>query len=124
VFADENMVRTVLRNLISNAIKFTHRDGAVRIEINTTGDYAEIKVSDTGIGISDANMSKLFKIDSNFTSLGTEEEKGTGLGLPLCKEFVEKCGGKIRVESVAGKGTSFYFTLPKNKPLLKTNVGS
>jgi PAS domain S-box-containing protein len=116
VFADDNMIRTVLRNLLSNAIKFTQTNGTVNFEINSTKEYAEIKVSDSGMGISEENLGKLFKIDSDFSTLGTAEEKGTGLGLHLCKEFVEKCGGTIRVESVVAKGTSFYFTLPKNKP--------
>jgi len=116
VYADENMVRTVLRNLLSNAIKFSNMNGTVSFEIIPIEEYIEIKVSDSGVGISEENLSKLFKIESNFSTLGTAEEKGTGLGLHLCKEFVEKCGGKIRVESVEGKGTSFYFTLPKIKP--------
>jgi signal transduction histidine kinase len=91
-------------------------NGTVSFEIIPIEEYIEIKVSDSGVGISEENLSKLFKIESNFSTLGTAEEKGTGLGLHLCKEFVEKCGGKIRVESVEGKGTSFYFTLPKIKP--------
>ena len=72
----------------------------------------EIKIQDTGVGIESDNLDKLFRIDSKFTNLGTEEEKGTGLGLILCKEFVEKHGGQIWVESEFKVGTSFYFTLP------------
>ncbi len=116
VYADENMIRTVLRNLLSNAIKFSNKEGSINFEINSKKDFVEIKVSDSGVGISEEDLLKLFKIDSNFTTPGTANEKGTGLGLHLCKEFVEKCGGKIRVESVLGNGTSFYFTVPKNKP--------
>ena len=116
VYADENMVKTVLRNLLSNAIKFSRVDGKVIFEVNPVNNFAEIKVTDSGVGISEENQKKLFKLDSNFSTLGTAEEKGTGLGLLLCKEFAEKCGGTIRVESAVDKGTSFYFTLPKSKP--------
>jgi len=115
VFADENMVKTVVRNLLSNAIKFSRRDGTVAFEVNSNDGFAEVKVSDTGVGIPEKDIDKLFRLDSNFTTTGTADEKGTGLGLHLCKEFVEKCGGVLRVESVEGKGTSFYFTLPQNR---------
>ncbi|MHB1686192.1 MAG: sensor histidine kinase [Ignavibacteriaceae bacterium] len=112
VFADENMVRTILRNLLSNAIKFTNKEGTIKLTIETKADMVEIKVSDTGVGIANNNLNKLFRIDTNYTTIGTTKEKGTGLGLLLCKDLVEKCRGKIWVESELGKGTTSIFTLP------------
>jgi len=110
--ADRNMIRTVLRNLISNALKFTHKGG--QIEINAVADekQVEISVSDNGIGMTKSTIDKLFKIDANLSTNGTEDEKGTGLGLFLCKEFIDKHGGKIWVESEAGRGSIFKFILP------------
>lgn len=112
--ADVNMVSTIIRNLVSNAIKFTHRGGEVRIDANLAKDnnFIEIMVKDNGSGISEDIKSKLFKITENISTKGTEKETGTGLGLLLCKEFVEKHKGKIWVESESGKGSSFYFTIP------------
>ena len=112
IYADESLVNTVLRNLLSNAIKFTHPNGKIKLSSKKLIKYLEIKIQDTGVGIESDNLDKLFRIDSKFTNLGTEEEKGTGLGLILCKEFVEKHGGQIWVESEFKVGTSFYFTLP------------
>ncbi|MEI7812837.1 MAG: PAS domain S-box protein [Ignavibacteria bacterium] len=113
IYADENMVRSVILNLLSNAIKFTHRDGTVTISINeTAGQMIETAVSDTGVGMSQDVIERLFKIGEKIGSKGTDGEMSTGLGLLLCKEFVEKHGGKIWVESGKGKGTTFYFTLP------------
>jgi signal transduction histidine kinase len=112
LFADFNMFNTILRNLITNAIKFTHRKGQISIEASQKNNEIEFAVSDTGIGMSEETMNKLFKISEKITSLGTESETGTGLGLLLCKEFVEKHGGKIKVESEPGKGSCFKFTLP------------
>ncbi len=110
-FADKNMVRTIIRNLISNAIKYTNQGGYIRIQ-SSSSKNCEISVTDSGIGISVDNIDKIFKIDESFSTFGTEREKGTGLGLILCKEFVEKNGGKLRVKSEAGKGSTFTFTLP------------
>jgi PAS domain S-box-containing protein len=110
--ADENMLKAIFRNLISNALKFTKSGGSVNIAAQTLENEIKISVTDNGIGISNENMAKLFSIDSNFSTRGTEKEKGTGLGLLLCKEFVEKHGGKIWVESEEGKGSTFYFTIP------------
>jgi signal transduction histidine kinase len=110
--ADRNMVKTILRNLISNAIKFTHRSGNVEVRAAIRDNNAEITISDNGIGMSEETMAKLFRIDANLTTLGTENEKGTGLGLFLCKEFVEKHGGTISVESKPGNGSVFRFVLP------------
>jgi len=115
VYADVNMFSAVFRNLVSNAIKFTHGNGNISIYIQRKEDFCEIKVKDSGVGISAENIQKIFRIDSSHSTLGTNGEKGTGLGLILCKEFVEKHGGKIRVESVVGKGSQFVFTLPLKK---------
>lgn len=110
--ADSQMILTVLRNLISNAVKFTPFGGRALIEVNPSKDGCEISVSDSGIGMSKEDTDKIFRIDSKHTTRGTADEKGTGLGLILCKEFVEKHGGTIWVESEEGKGSTFYFTLP------------
>ena len=112
VFADRNMIKTILRNLISNAIKFTCRNGKVEVKAFIDNDFVEIEVSDNGIGISKETMAKLFRIDADLSTRGTEYEKGTGLGLFLCKEFVEKHGGKIWVESESGRGSTFKLVLP------------
>lgn len=112
--ADSNMISTIIRNLVSNAIKFTNKGGEVRIEANLKKDnnFIEIVVKDNGGGISEDIKSKLFKITENISTKGTEKETGTGLGLLLCKEFVEKHKGKIWVNSEIGKGSSFHFTIP------------
>jgi len=112
VHADANMFSTVVRNLVANAIKFTNERGRINIEIRKRENNCEITVGDTGVGISEENIGKIFRIDSNHSTLGTNGEKGTGLGLILCKEFIEKHNGKIGVESKVGKGTRFIFTLP------------
>ncbi len=113
IYADVNMITTVVRNLISNAIKFTEQGGLVEIKFEQDSKFVTVSVSDTGVGISPADRSKLFSLDSNPTTIGTGQEKGTGLGLILCKEFVERNGGKIWVESTLGKGTTFFFTSPR-----------
>jgi signal transduction histidine kinase len=110
--ADKNMIRTILRNLITNAVKFTHKNGQVLVNAVSNSEHVEITVTDSGIGMSKEIMSKLFKIDANLTTRGTENEKGTGLGLFLCKEFVEKHNGNIWVESEEGKGSTFKIILP------------
>ncbi len=115
-FADRNMVLTVLRNIVANAIKYTHRNGTIEIKSysKTFHDkpFVVFAVKDNGTGIAKDKMNKLFKIEENFTTPGTEKEKGTGLGLILCKEFVEMNGGKIWCESTEGIGSIFYFSLP------------
>ena len=114
VFADKNMILTVLRNLISNAIKFTPKKGKITVGCKQIdGKNVQISVTDTGVGISEENIPKLFSIEQNFKTIGTEKEKGTGLGLIVCKEFIEQNNGKIWVESEEGKGTSFMFTISK-----------
>ena len=112
IFADANMINTVIRNLLTNAIKYTGKNGEVSISGKRMHDIIEITVSDNGIGISQENLDKLFKIEHKVSSPGTNNEQGTGLGLILCKEFIEQNGGKIWVESELGKGSRFRFTLP------------
>jgi PAS domain S-box-containing protein len=114
IFADIDMLKTVLRNLVSNAIKFTNKNGAINISAEENSGNVTISVSDNGIGIPPDNLVKLFDITQVLTTKGTAKETGTGLGLLLCKEFVEKHGGKIWVESEEGKGSDFKFTLPIN----------
>ncbi len=113
-YVDENQITTVVRNLLSNAIKFTPTQGSIEIGISSYGSFWTISVKDNGIGIAKNDIDRLFKLDSNPTTIGTSKEKGTGLGLILCKEFVERNGGRIWVESIEGKGTSFSFTVPKS----------
>ena len=114
IFADASLLNTILRNLISNAIKFTPINGIVEIGLsnNPPDGFLLIYVKDTGIGMTKDIIDKLFRIDENIISFGTNGEKGTGLGLLLSKEFTEKNGGKIWVESKEGKGSTFYFTVP------------
>lgn len=114
VFADDKMIGSVLRNLLSNAVKFTKKDGIVTLKANgVSNNMIEIAVQDEGIGISEQLLNKLFKIDEKVGRRGTEGEPSTGLGLLLCKEFVEMHGGKIWVTSEEGKGSTFSFNLPK-----------
>ncbi len=112
LFVDINMFKTILRNLVANAIKFTHENGSVVILANRNDDEATITVSDNGVGIEKENQMKLWNLAQQFTTKGTAKESGTGFGLMLCKEFIEKHGGKIWVESEVGKGSDFKFTLP------------
>ncbi len=115
VYADNDMLKTVMRNLISNAIKFTRIGGSITISAGEKSGSTEISVSDNGVGIEPDRLIKIFDISQRQTTMGTEMESGTGLGLILCKEFVEKGGGKIWVESEYGKGSHFKFTIPLNK---------
>jgi len=112
VYADSNMINTVIRNLISNAIKFTDNNGKITISAKPKEAFYEISISDTGIGIDKETLDKLFRIDEYHTSTGTSGESGTGLGLIICKEFVEKNNGKIWAESTPEKGSTFSFTIP------------
>ncbi|KAB2838677.1 MAG: sensor histidine kinase, partial [Melioribacteraceae bacterium] len=112
VFADKVMLKTVFRNLIGNAIKFSHKGGTIKIDSKSNGEFVEIVVSDNGVGMSKAAKEKLFNPTVFNSTAGTANEQGTGLGLLLCKEFVEKNGGKIWVESEEGKGSDFKFTIP------------
>jgi signal transduction histidine kinase len=116
IYADRNMIKTILRNLISNSIKFTHRNGRVEIKAFIAGSFTQIEVTDNGIGMPKEIIEKLFRIDANIVAYGTENEKGTGLGLFICKDFTERHGGKIWAESEEGNGSSFKFILPlKNR---------
>jgi len=111
-FADPNMIKTVLRNLIANAIKYTREGGSVTITAIKKDNFLEVTVSDDGIGISNDDINRLFRIDVKFTMNGTKNEQGTGLGLIICKDFIEKNGGNIWVKSKLNHGSDFKFTLP------------
>ncbi len=113
ILADHNMLHLLLRNLVYNAIKFTPEGGEIRVGVNELPQFQEIFVADSGVGINPKSIEGLFRIDKQSTTLGTNREKGTGLGLVLCKDMIEKNGGQIRVESELGKGTTFYFTIPR-----------
>ncbi len=114
VIADENMLKTIFRNLISNAIKFTPDQGQITLsaEISVDPSFIEVAVSDSGVGIAESTISNLFELHKTVTTKGTAQETGTGLGLIICREFVEKHKGKIWVKSQVDKGSSFYFLLP------------
>lgn len=112
VNAHRNSINTILRNLISNGVKFTPVEGVITLQAKPIGKYLKVSVTDTGLGISESAIQKLFTIGTKHSTLGTAKEKGTGLGLAICKDFVEKNGGTIGVESVEGKGSTFYFTVP------------
>jgi len=114
VWAHHQSINTVIRNLISNAIKFTHAGGKITICTEHVDEFIKVSVIDTGVGIAADVKDTLFKLSDKRSTLGTANEKGSGLGLPLCKEFVEKNGGTIGVETIVGKGSSFYFTVPVN----------
>lgn len=122
IWSDVNQIDIVVRNLISNALKFTPEHGMVTIEAQERNNHWEICVRDSGIGMDLVTQDKLFHTNSNYTTYGTNNEKGTGLGLSLCKEMVEKNNGQIWVESALRHGTCFYFTLPKSQKDYK-NVG-
>jgi len=115
VFADRNMITTVVRNLLSNAIKFTPEKGSIIIGAQDTGKFIEVSVTDTGVGIKPEDIKKLFSLETNFSTSGTANESGTGLGLILCSELVAKNNANIRVESEIGKGSRFIVSLPRVK---------
>lgn len=110
-YGDINMVSTILRNLISNALKFTEQNGDITISADIQDEFVFLKVKDSGIGISKENQEKLFKLDCNYTTVGTADETGSGLGLILCKEFAERNGGDIWVKSEENKGSEFILSL-------------
>lgn len=112
VYADPNMVKAIFRNLISNSIKFTDDEGSINISSKNEGAYIKTIIKDTGVGISQDRINRLFQIGENISTQGTKKEKGTGLGLILCKEFIELNRGKISVKSKPGAGSEFSFTLP------------
>lgn len=113
VYADKNMISTVIRNLLSNAIKFTDKNGEISVYNEIRQNAVRIYIKDTGMGISSDDMAKIFRLDVNNREIGSSQEKGSGLGLILCKEFVEKNGGNIYCSSKLGEGTTFHFSLPK-----------
>ncbi len=113
IFADEHMISLIFRNLLTNAIKFTHRNGKISIFTTETDKNIEISIKDNGIGIVQEKQEILFQMNNNISSQGTENETGTGLGLILCREFVEKHDGKIWVKSEPEKGSIFTFSIPK-----------
>jgi signal transduction histidine kinase len=110
--ADEQMLKVILRNLLSNAIKFSFPDNEVRIEVRIKEQAVEISVSDQGVGISEQNLAKLFNRYYHVSTRGTQGEKGSGLGLDLCRDFVEKHGGQITVRSKVNQGSTFIVLLP------------
>ena len=114
VSVHKHSITTVVRNLVSNAIKFTPAGGQIKINASENQQEVVVSVADTGVGMSEAVIKNLFRIDSKHSTLGTANEKGTGLGLVLCKDFVEKNGGRLWVESKEGQGSVFYFTIPKS----------
>lgn len=112
LYADPQMIETVLRNLINNAIKFTPENGSIEISAQSAGDYVRVNITDSGIGIAGEDVENLFRIDSKVKRKGTNNEDGSGLGLIICKEFIDKNNGTISVTSTPGEGSSFSFTLP------------
>ncbi len=113
--ADKNMLNTIFRNLINNGIKFTSESGQITLQSKIIDKQAEITITDSGIGIAQDRLGNLFAKDNMETTLGTAKEKGTGLGLGLCRDFIHHHGGDIEVESEIGKGTTFRFTIPLNQ---------
>lgn len=111
VYADKKMIATIIRNLISNAIKFTPDGGVIKIVSNKNNHIVETTIADTGIGIDEKHLPTLFEVKNNYASKGTNNEKGTGLGLILCKEFINLNNGTIKVESKFNSGSNFIFTL-------------
>jgi signal transduction histidine kinase len=114
-WCDEVSIHTVIRNLISNAIKFTGSNGSIWIRTKRTDCKLRIEIVDTGVGMSSETIKKIFEQNEHYTSTGTNNEQGTGLGLMIVKEFVEKNNGKILVDSVLGQGSTFVIELPIEK---------
>ncbi|MCF8219182.1 MAG: HAMP domain-containing histidine kinase [Bacteroidales bacterium] len=115
ISGDKNMLNSIIRNLTANAIKFTNTGGTISVSTKRKEDFIECAISDNGIGISDDNIKNIFRKENKYRRQGTKNEDGTGLGLLLCKEFVEKHGGEIWVESEQNQGSTFYFTLPLSR---------
>ena len=113
VFADSTMLHSIVQNLVGNALKFTPAEGRVTIQTEEQDTMIQVSVIDTGVGVSPDKLAGLFEVMAGRTTDGTSGEKGTGLGLLLCKDFVEKHGGRVWVDSVMGQGAAFHFTLPK-----------
>ncbi len=113
IYGDNNMLHVILRNLVSNAIKFTNKGGTISLNGEDEGQFIKIIVADTGIGIHPELIDNLFTIDTKVSTQGTEQEQGNGLGLVLCQEFVKRNNGNIGIESTLGEGTKIWFTIPK-----------
>ncbi|MCX6152482.1 MAG: PAS domain-containing sensor histidine kinase [Ignavibacteriales bacterium] len=113
IYADETMIHSIIQNLLSNAIKFTPRDGKITISLSKALDKVVISIKDTGVGIQEKDITNLFKLDKHLSTLGTDKEKGTGLGLLIVKELVEKNGGAIEAKSKINEGATFRISLPK-----------
>ena len=111
-WTDGDQIDIVIRNIISNALKFTPKGGVITIEAQVKYQFIEVIIKDTGIGMSDEALNKIFAPNATYTTFGTNNEKGTGLGISLCKEMLENNGGNLWAKSKMGKGTSFYFTIP------------
>jgi two-component system, sensor histidine kinase and response regulator len=122
VYADKDMLKTIMRNLCSNAVKFTGRGGEINISAEEDDFQVNISVSDNGVGIRPEDMKKLFDISRQLTTKGTEEESGTGIGLLLCKELVDRHGGQIRAESVVGRGSRFIVSLPLKRSAVPEKI--
>ena len=118
VHADLNTTKTVLRNLLSNAIKFTPVEGRIKVQGILKDDRIIVEVKDNGQGIPKEDISKILNPNEHFSKLGTEKEPGTGLGLVLCQNFVNKNGGQLKIRSTVGKGSTFYFDLPLGVPVV------
>ncbi len=114
--ADIDMTQTVIRNFLSNALKFSNQESEVILRLQDLGDTVEVSVQDFGCGIGEAAKEKMLKVDTHFSTFGTDNEEGSGLGLLLCKDFVEKMGGQLTFDSVEGEGSTFRFTIPKKRP--------
>ena len=114
---DKELTQTIIRNLISNAIKFTPNNGQISISSKIAEDYTLVSIQDSGVGIPPDKIEKIFKIEENTSTRGTNAEKGTGLGLVLCKELVEKQGGEISITSMVNEGTTVCFTIPFSENL-------
>ncbi len=123
IFSDKHFLDIILRNLLTNAIKFTPKNGEITIELeNIFENSVEILIKDTGIGIAPKLLDDIFKNGKTITTLGTENEKGSGLGLVLCKEFAIKNGGNIRFKSLENSGTSVYFSIPTSSKQTKLHL--
>ena len=113
IFADKNMVNTIIRNLLSNAIKFTPEHGTITASCYVKADSVFVEIADTGVGMDEKDLENIFEIDQTISKKGTSNESGSGLGLLLCKDFVDKCGGQISAKSELAKGSSFSVSFPQ-----------
>ncbi|MCK5170158.1 MAG: HAMP domain-containing histidine kinase [Bacteroidales bacterium] len=116
VYADANMIDTVIRNILSNAVKFTNKGGDIDVNVLAENNFAKLSIRDSGVGIADERLKDMFQIDKTSSTSGTDDEKGTGLGLIICKEFIETNKGKIEVKSELEKGSEFTICIPLYKP--------